>query len=1654
MVDDNDGMAASTSGGESTTTAAAAVNRVNNSVTSASTNTAGDAIQLTSMPEEEDPRPVSLSPEENKGINNNNNNDGGDGVDDTMAIGGGPSSKVVVVSGGGGIQIKLASTTSSSSSGMTLSSMAGKKRKRKKVIATFDEEDDEEGRSSSGGCGSGRKLELLQLNDVDNNNNIMTTVNYNATNESSPENTRMIQESNADDDDAAVTGESASYPTMTTPTTAADGDKADFSGTKDNNDDGGGHDCDIARDGEKEDLRTNHEAVAEQRVENPVVSGVHPNSSYKQPPQPSSILKNAIPPQRVMSPMPQREGFYGNDASFCSASPDAPSDYDIHESNSCGGGGEENSGLGGEGGEENSGSSNGGGSEGYQVHVMGGGLQQQQQQQQRPPHNQQPLQQQQVGMPQHHLPHYQHQQLRTVQNQQQHQQQQQQQQSGQLLHIQHATPLQGGGSGDSTSSEGGTLAKSGEAISDVGVSTSVAATTTNTPVQHASVNSTPKSNSMRDAAATTTETTTTTAAAGRTSPNHQPPGWRVKLYRLNMDGTWDDCGTGRIQFYYARQNHNQMQQQCGGQLGSQGQQQRQNVDVSLKQQSGEGSSAGSQDEMGGQYHQPQQNMMLSPSVFRELGEPMLCMRAEHNLPQKSGTASNNTNNMGDTENTATPNNKVLLRTRVLLHDAYQCQGGNIITWCEPFNVGQQQQQQQKEKESGGAQHNNSRASVSPPLLMGVDLALSFQDNAGCKDIWQHILDVQVRAKKLTHFWRENNAAGGGNATAGIGASNSAPSALGANTSGGGGGGVHHHAHGTTNSGRGNDSHHLHHQHPPHSPQSHGHHVHQPLSPNSPDHDALEDRQLGLVTLPHRPPLWVKDSHHHGGASSSDRTHAHIHSHHSNNRQLHSGGGSHHHHHDDRSVASSSSSARNNDDEEEEQFHEAMDEMTAVSMAAAAAASYAGGPSSNNAGGDGNETQSHAPSPLPLTREGENSAHGFNMNCDINSCGSLGYGSTMSPAQLPNPPKWSDLDSIVDVIAGGQIQQREDLLIFLSQSDCAYIKALLQLFHVGEENLEYGGLATLAVCVKSILLLNDPEIIEYVTTDVQTFEAVCAALEYDPELRERANHRWYIREQAKFRTVVKMEDEELISYIHRLFRVNYLRDTILRPTMDESSLSTLVSLAQFTQSDIIKGVIRVPQKIRNAMAKASFSEGENENYLTKVLRMLGTEIKAIRKMKWGEEDCSSNSSTIAITATPPHRMFAEDERTVSDHSSPSSPRLPTPPSSKRRASESGDSAVQTNSGDSPSSPSSAMWQQHLAPQDPSLQSRYIRRKGCLSFLKELFNMARASLQQHEKEEFIATVVSMSVQLLEGGNVGSSLACGSSDDEKSAEKAKEDTGVNAVNLLSLLGAILSDPITDMNERGASLEVLSVIAIHDPSIIRRHCLDAAAATSRDRADEKPSSLRPDPNDLKQIIFICPPDDLLQSLLFIMSTETDAGLLLQTSEIIRIILDTEMMGEQGSLGNGFLDDENDFTSGGGINGTNIWHNDSGHESSEQNAFLAMFYDRYVQWLVAPFQYKILAPRTAFPLNASLKTIVRMQQDFKNRNTAGDDSLRLVPPCAIRAAFTLEILSFCVRAHVYRMKLFVLRTRLLGTILKIVGQKSSVPMTSSDRCLILASLK
>ena len=598
--------------------------------------------------------------------------------------------------------------------------------------------------------------------------------------------------------------------------------------------------------------------------------------------------------------------------------------------------------------------------------------------------------------------------------------------------------------------------------------------------------------------------------------------------------------------------------------------------------------------------------------------------------------------------------------------------------------------------------------------------------------------------------------------------------------------------------------------------------------------------------------------------------------------------------------------------------------------------------------------------------------------------------TESSSLLPVPPTLQNLEEVADLIAAAQqaMQQRDSLAMYISQQDCAYLKALLNLFPAAEIKQDYGALATLAACIKTILLLNDPAIIECIVSQGFMYEQVCSALEYDPDLRDKANHRWFLRERCKFRTVVWMDDEALVETIHRSFRVTYLRDTLLRPTMDESSLSTLSSLQTFTHADVVKGVTCPLQGSRG------------DSYLIKVIRVLGIELGEISTLEWA--------------------ALEEDKR------------IP------YKAVESPQSAEPTKEKNS----SNTTWRQHLCPQDGSLQSRKIRRRGCLSFFRELFNMVRISLQQSDKDDFYAAIVGMEVELQENS---------------------DGTPPALVNILSLLGSVISDPNADVTEISGILEIIGGIAIHDPSHIRRHCLEYHEIWKRSpRAQaELTGPAKPYPNDRRQILFRIPPNDILASLLFLMAAETDAGILLQTSEIMRIILETDMMGEHGPMGTIGVEE----MEGPGLHDTILGEfpngvdqaTRSGEGGSDQSQFLALFYEYYVHWLVAPFQYTIVYPASRFPDSviadpAKSKLLQRLRDTFHRGVSRTDTLLRTVPPCSIRGSFAVELLSFCVRAHLYRMKFFLLRSRVLGNVLKLLSPTASA--TSGDRCLKLAALR
>ena len=575
------------------------------------------------------------------------------------------------------------------------------------------------------------------------------------------------------------------------------------------------------------------------------------------------------------------------------------------------------------------------------------------------------------------------------------------------------------------------------------------------------------------------------------------------------------------------------------------------------------------------------------------------------------------------------------------------------------------------------------------------------------------------------------------------------------------------------------------------------------------------------------------------------------------------------------------------------------------------------------------------------------------------------------------------------------------------------------------------------------MLNDPSIIELIISDELIFEEVCSTLEYDPDLRDKANHRWFLRERAKFRTVALMEDEELVASIHRSFRVTYLRDTLLRPTMDESSLSTLSSLQAFTHVDVVKGVTVSPA--------GTDEKGEllKDSYLAKVIRILGREVDEICNMEWREiEELPADGDMQALLLAQAVEPLTDSSTVVVTGKYPQSQKL------------------------------SRVWKQYLAPQDASLASRRIRRRGSISFLRELFNMVRISLPQSDKDDVFAVLVSMDVDLHYGSEKtnaesqytepGDGNRIMNSEVEQKNEFEQLGEGPpKSVNLLSLLGTTLADPNADITEKGSALEIIHAIAVHDPGLVRGRCLDSYASWRRDRASagiilSSVGPIRPHPNEKRQTIFYSPPNDLLGSLMFLLAVETDAGVLLQVYEIMKTILDTDMMADHGLMGCGYVDEPDGIPHGGGQNPLHEHYvHPSGTltTSADHNQFLSMFYDHYVQWLTAPFHYKILypvrrIPRKVLESQGESKVVHKMIDRFEKGQAQEEPFLRLVPTSAVRSYFAVELLSLCVRTHVYRMKCYLLRSRAIGNVLKVLDKTNSTRNSSGGRCLELAGLR
>eukprot|EP00667_Euglena_gracilis_P004009 EG_transcript_4022 len=168
-------------------------------------------------------------------------------------------------------------------------------------------------------------------------------------------------------------------------------------------------------------------------------------------------------------------------------------------------------------------------------------------------------------------------------------------------------------------------------------------------------------------------------------------------------------------------------------------------------------------------------------------------------------------------------------------------------------------------------------------------------------------------------------------------------------------------------------------------------------------------------------------------------------------------------------------------------------------------------------------------------------------------------------KLPEPSIPS-LKEICDIILGswGPSVGRGTLgALLLSES---FLDKLLDVFEQCEDVEDMDSLHLLFDIFKSMVLMNHIPLLKVLFSDKYLL-LLMGIFEYDPELPARPQHRKYLQHVVVFKELIAL-DPEVKQKIHQVYRLQYLRDTVLPRALDDAVGLTLNHFVAATQNDIL------------------------------------------------------------------------------------------------------------------------------------------------------------------------------------------------------------------------------------------------------------------------------------------------------------------------------------------------------------------------------------------------------------------------------------------------------------------------------------------------------
>lgn len=171
------------------------------------------------------------------------------------------------------------------------------------------------------------------------------------------------------------------------------------------------------------------------------------------------------------------------------------------------------------------------------------------------------------------------------------------------------------------------------------------------------------------------------------------------------------------------------------------------------------------------------------------------------------------------------------------------------------------------------------------------------------------------------------------------------------------------------------------------------------------------------------------------------------------------------------------------------------------------------------------------------------------------------------SELP-PANLTNLTKVLQTITSASTPyKREKLSLAIIKEN--YIKKLLDVFSVCDDLEDSDNLRIIFQIFKALILLNETSLFEVMFGDV--FLDVIGALEYDPELPKKVQHRQFLNSQVVFKQVIPFENPEVVNKIHQTFRIQYLKDVVLPRSLDDPTFATLNSLIFFNHVELVSAI---------------------------------------------------------------------------------------------------------------------------------------------------------------------------------------------------------------------------------------------------------------------------------------------------------------------------------------------------------------------------------------------------------------------------------------------------------------------------------------------------